>query len=148
MARAQSRGAVADPRGRLLARGQQSGPFHDRFTWPSAPIWSRDRLTGLTTIASLDELETVLAGMPRLGTLAVEAAFIDLAGFGLFNTRAGQARRVTKALALLGASLLEVPDILPTRLGGDEFLILAKPGAPGEISSSGTWKPGAASGQT
>ena len=45
-------------------------PFPERFSWPEAPIWARDRLTGLTTMAILDELETVLAEVPALGAHA------------------------------------------------------------------------------
>jgi hypothetical protein len=44
-------------------------PFAQCFGWPSAPIWARDRLTGLTTVATLDELCYVFEGFPSLGML-------------------------------------------------------------------------------
>ena len=103
-------------------------PFSERFAWPSAPIWARDRLTGLTTMAILDELETVLAGVPGLAALPIEAAFLDLAGFGDFNSRQGQVAG-DEVLATLGASLSDLDGVLPVRIGGDEFLLFGKPGA-------------------
>ena len=77
-----------------------SGPFSDRFVWPSTPIWSRDRLSRLPGLATLTELETALHGLPALGRLPMEAAFVDLAGFGEWNKDQGQARGddVIKAL--------------------------------------------------
>jgi len=104
-------------------------PFPERFSWPEAPIWARDRLTGLTTMAILDELETVLAAVPALGALPIEVAFVDLAGFGAFNSRQGQVAG-DAVLAMLGASFQALAGILPVRIGGDEFLLFGKPGWP------------------
>jgi hypothetical protein len=104
-------------------------PFPERFSWPEAPIWARDRLTGLTTMAILDELETVLAAVPALGNLPIEVAFVDLAGFGAFNSRQGQVAG-DDVLALLGGSFRTLAGILPVRIGGDEFLLFGKPGWP------------------
>ncbi len=87
-----------------------------------------DRLTGLTTMAILDELETVLAGVPGLAALPIEAAFLDLAGFGDFNSRQGQVAG-DEVLATRGASLSDLDGVLPVRIGGDEFLLFGKPGA-------------------
>lgn len=114
-------------------------PFPDRFTWPSAPVWARDRLTGLTTVATLDELGSVFEGLPSLGAEPVEAAFLDLAGFGNWNNAHGQARG-DELMSLLGASLLEIAQVLPVRIGGDEFLILAKPGSTGLAATLDAWR--------
>jgi hypothetical protein len=111
-------------------------PFPDRFSWPQAPIWARDRLTGLTTMAILDELETVLAAIPALGRQPIEVAFVDLAGFGGFNSRQGQVAG-DEVLAMLGATFRELAGILPVRIGGDEFLLFGKPGWPaGRVAAS------------
>jgi len=114
-------------------------PFPDRFAWPSAPVWTRDRLTGLTTVATLDELGHVLDGLPSLGALPMEAAFVDLAGFGQWNNEHGQARG-DELMGVLGMALRELPDVLAVRIGGDEFLILGKPGATGLDVVMSDWR--------
>jgi GGDEF domain-containing protein len=101
-------------------------PFAERFEWPSSPIWSRDRLSGLTTVATLEELELMLDGLPRLRDRRVELAFLDLAGFGAWNNAHGQAAG-DRVIALLGRTLGDLPGVLPVRIGGDEFLLLGKP---------------------
>jgi hypothetical protein len=114
-------------------------PFAERFSWPSAPIWARDRLTGLTTVATLDELGHVLEGMPSLGALDIEAAFLDLADFGKWNNTHGQSRG-DELMGVLGASLRGLSETLAVRLGGDEFLILGKPGAVGLEAAIDDWR--------
>jgi GGDEF domain-containing protein len=101
--------------------------FEERFEWPTSPVWAQDRLTGLTTMATLDELAMALERLPGLRDQVIEAAFLDLAGFGEWNTRHGQSRG-DDLLAVLGRTLSAIPEVLPVRIGGDEFLILAKPG--------------------
>ncbi len=113
--------------------------FPDRFTWPSAPVWARDRLTGLTTVATLDELGHVFDGLPRLAAESIEVAFLDLAGFGEWNNAYGQSKG-DELLTVLGRSLLEIDGVLPVRIGGDEFLILGKPGARGLSGRLDTWR--------
>lgn len=103
-------------------------PFTERFTWPSTPIWTRDRMTGLTTVASVDELAAVITTLPRLSSQPMELAFLDLAGFRAFNQRWGSQEQGDRLLGVLGAALRELPGILPVRIGGDEMLILGKPG--------------------
>jgi GGDEF domain-containing protein len=103
-------------------------PFQDRFSWPSTPVWARDRLTGLTTVATLDEFAHVLAGLDSLAAEPLDLAFLDLAGFREWNTAYGQSNG-DALLGVLGRTLLDIPRVLPVRIGGDEFLILAKPGA-------------------
>ncbi len=103
-------------------------PFSQRFAWPLAPIWARDRLTGLTTMATLDELEQVLGRVPGLGDQTMEVAFLDLAQFGKWNTDHGQMRG-DELLDVLGGSLRRLDGVLAVRIGGDEFLLLGKPSA-------------------
>lgn len=103
-------------------------PFPGRFTWPSAPVWARDRLTGLTTVATLDEVGHVLEALPGLAGEPMEVAFLDLAGFGEWNTAHGQDRG-DAVMAALGQTLLDIEGVLPVRIGGDEFVVLGKPGA-------------------
>jgi GGDEF domain-containing protein len=114
-------------------------PFAERFTWPSAPVWARDRLTGLTTVATLDELASVFEGLAPLAAQRVEGAFLDLAGFGNWNTAHGQSRG-DDLLGVLGSTLLDLPGVLPVRVGGDEFIILAKPGGSGLRATLDSWR--------
>lgn len=102
-------------------------PFARRFAWPSAPIWARDRLSGLTTIATLEELELMVGGLQGLRDQPIEAAFIDLAGFGSWNTANGQVRG-DEVIALLGRSLAVLDGAFTVRIGGDEFVLLGQPG--------------------
>ena len=103
-------------------------PFTERFTWPSTPIWTRDRMTGLTTLASVDELAAVMTTLPRLSNQPMEVAFLDLAGFRAFNQRWGSQDEGDRLLGVLGTALRDIHGMLPARIGGDEMLILGKPG--------------------
>jgi GGDEF domain-containing protein len=103
-------------------------PFHERFVWPTSPIWTRDRMTGLTTLAGVDELVAVLGSLPRVADEPMEVAFLDLAGFRAFNKRHGSQAEGDRVLALLGEALRGLPDVLPARIGGDEMLMIGKPG--------------------
>ncbi|HEX5396208.1 MAG TPA: hypothetical protein VFX74_03865 [Candidatus Limnocylindria bacterium] len=102
--------------------------FHERFTWPTTPVWTRDRMTGLTTLAGVDELVAVIGALPRLGDQPMEVAFLDLAGFRAFNKVHGSQAEGDRVLELLGGALRDLPGILPARIGGDEMLMLGKPG--------------------
>jgi GGDEF domain-containing protein len=104
-------------------------PFTQRFDWPSAPIWARDRMTGLTTLAALEELAIAMGQLPRLADEPTQAAFLDLAGFRAFNSRHGSQDEGDRLLSVLGGALRDMPGVLPVRIGGDEMLILGKPGA-------------------
>jgi GGDEF domain-containing protein len=68
-----------------------------------------------------------VAGLSRA---PIELAFIDLAGFGEWNTRFGQALgdRVLRSFAQV---LAEIPGTVSTREGGDEFVVLGAPTAGG-----------------
>jgi hypothetical protein len=118
---------------------RSSMPFSERFQWPTSPVWARDRLTGLTTMATLDEIAVVLEGLPALGGQQLDVAFLDLAGFGTWNSLHGQARG-DDVLRLLGSALGGLPGCLPVRIGGDEFLILGKPGDDGLVRALDTWR--------
>ncbi len=105
-----------------------TGPFTQRFAWPHVAPAVRDRLTGLATIAFFDELAMAVGGLPELSQLPVEFAFIDLAGFGKFNTQHGQVAG-DRALRLYAESLRRIPDALVVRDGGDEILVIGLPSA-------------------
>jgi GGDEF domain-containing protein len=102
--------------------------FPRRFTWPAAPIWTRDRMTGLTTLAAVDELVSLIATLPRLSQEPMELAFLDLAGFRAFNHLHKSQAEGDHVMSLLGAALRDLPETLTARIGGDEMLILGKPG--------------------
>jgi hypothetical protein len=68
--------------------------------------------------------------LPGLANVPVEIAFLDLAGFGAWNTAHGQAAG-DDLLALLTAQLRGLPESRTIRDGGDEFLILGAPMAAG-----------------
>jgi hypothetical protein len=104
-------------------------PFTHRFSWPTAPVWARDRMTGLTTFAAVEELAAVMGELPRLANERIDVAFLDLAGFRAFNSRHGSQDEGDRLLAVLGGALRDMPGVLPVRIGGDEMLILGKPGA-------------------
>jgi len=112
----------------LLARLE--APFADRWQWPQLAIEHRDRRSGLawgTWLADLGRLMSEVAGLSRA---RIEIAFIDLAGFGAWNTRFGQALgdRVLRSFAQV---LAEIPGTVATREGGDEFVVLGAPTATG-----------------
>jgi GGDEF domain-containing protein len=105
-------------------------PFAERWRWPQLAIEHRDRRTGLawgTWLGDLGRLMSEVAGLSRAG---IEIAFIDLAGFGAWNTRFGQALgdRVLRSFAQV---LAGIPGTVSTRDGGDEFVVLGAPTATG-----------------
>ncbi|HLY13743.1 MAG TPA: diguanylate cyclase, partial [Candidatus Limnocylindrales bacterium] len=101
-------------------------PFAQRWQWPQLAVEHRDRRTGLawgTWLADLGRLMSEVGGLARA---PIEIAFIDLAGFGLWNTRFGQplGDRVLRSFA---QTLAEIPGAVSTREGGDEFVVLGAP---------------------
>ena len=105
-------------------------PFAQRWQWPQLAIEHRDRRTGLawgTWLADLGRLMSEVGGLARA---QIEIAFIDLAGFGAWNTRFGQplGDRVLRSFA---QTLAEIPGAIATREGGDEFVVLGAPTAGG-----------------
>jgi len=107
---------------------RSTAAFTRRFAWPHVAPSVRDRLTGLPTIAFFDDIALAVAGLPELSQLPVEFAFIDLAGFGKFNTANGQVAG-DRALRLYAETLREIPDALVVRDGGDEILVIGVPTA-------------------
>ncbi len=105
-------------------------PFAQRWRWPQLAIEQRDRRTGLawgTWLADLGRLMSEVAGLARA---PVEVAFVDLAGFGEWNTRFGQplGDRVLRSFAQV---LAAIPGSVSTREGGDEFVVVGTPSATG-----------------
>ena len=106
--------------------------FTERFRWPTLPVWSRDRTTGLPMMAVFDELAVALASTSGLAQAPLELAFIDLAGFGTFNNDHGMDAG-DRALAAYASALLRLPRTMTIRAGGDELLVLGVPGERGYL---------------
>lgn len=106
-------------------------PFHERFRWPGYDRASRDRRTRLPWWAAFgDVMVRTFERVPGLATARTDLAFIDLAGFGAFNTRFGQARG-DEVLRVLGRVLADLPFSHALRDGGDEFIVIGTPGHDG-----------------
>jgi GGDEF domain-containing protein len=105
-------------------------PFADRWQWPQLAIEHRDRRSGLAWGTWLADLGRLMSEVPGLSRAPIEIAFIDLAGFGAWNTRFGQplGDRVLRSFA---QTLAEVRGTVATRDGGDEFVVLGAPTATG-----------------
>ena len=105
-------------------------PFAQRWRWPQLAIEHRDRRTGLAWGTWLGDLARLMSEVDGLSRAGIEIAFIDLAGFGNWNTRFGQALgdRVLRSFAQV---LAEIPGTVATREGGDEFVVLGAPTATG-----------------
>ncbi len=105
-------------------------PFADRWQWPQLAIEHRDRRSGLAWGTWLADLGRLMSEVPGLARARIEIAFIDLAGFGAWNTRFGQplGDRVLRSFA---QTLAAVPGTVATREGGDEFVVLGAPTASG-----------------
>lgn len=101
-------------------------PFADRFRWPAAPRWDRDRKTSLPTIAYFSDLARSLDGLPGLRRARMELAFIDLARFRDFNNRHGQVEG-DRLLRRFAFEIAGIPGARAVRDGGDEFLVLGAP---------------------
>ncbi len=105
-------------------------PFAERWRWPQLAIEHRDRRSGLAWGTWLADLGRLMSEVPGLSRAGIEIAFIDLAGFGAWNTRFGQALgdRVLRSFARV---LAGIPGTVSTRDGGDEFVVLGAPTAIG-----------------
>jgi len=113
--------------GWLLEAGR---PFADRFHWPHLALANRDRRTGLPFYAYFADLERLFAEVPGLASSEVEVAFLDLAGFGVFNNAYGMARG-DEALRAFAQALDAIPGSMAIRDGGDEFIVVGTPTATG-----------------
>ena len=81
----------------LLGAGR---PFAQRFARPHVAVMNRDRRTGIPFYGYFADLERLFQGVPGLSDAPIDVAFIDLAGFGTFNTAHGmeQGDRVLRKL--------------------------------------------------
>jgi len=100
-------------------------PFADRFRWPRVPPWMRDRHTRIPGFGHFLDLDRVLSELP-IASERVDVAFVDLAGFGPWNSAHGQAAG-DDVLAMLAAALDEIPAARAMRDGGDEFVLVGAP---------------------
>jgi len=126
---------------RLLERAAQ--PFSRRFRWPQLATQQRDRRTQLPFLGYLIDLERLYVEVGSLRDASVEIAFLDLAGFGLWNNRFGMAAG-DDVLRFLAAELRAIPDAVAIRDGGDEFVIVGPPHGTGladRMTTFRTWFP-------
>ena len=107
-----------------------SGPVVARFRWPGALKLDLDRRTQLPTFAWFADLAHNVAGVPGLATTPWDIAFVDLAGFGAFNTEHGQAKG-DDVIGEFGRALARIPGSRAIRDGGDEFVLVGTPGDEG-----------------
>jgi len=106
---------------------QATKPFVERFRWPGALKLDLDRRTQLPAYAWFADLARSIQEVPGLARAEWEIAFVDLAGFGKFNTDNGQARG-DEVIAAFGRALARIPASRAIRDGGDEFIIIGAPG--------------------
>ncbi len=109
---------------------QSTEPFPARFRWPEIATTNRDRRTGLAWYAYYADMARLCQEVPGLGDTPIEVAFLDLAGFGVFNNRHGMAMG-DAVLREFAQALAEIPGTMAIRDGGDEFLSLGAPGGTG-----------------
>ena len=107
-------------------------PFVERFRWPGALKLDLDRRTQLPSYAWFADLARSVQEVPGLARAEWEIAFVDLAGFGKFNTENGQARG-DDVIGAFGRALARVDVSRAIRDGGDEFIVI---GAPGDSTCS------------
>jgi GGDEF domain-containing protein len=105
-------------------------PFVERFRWPGALKLDLDRRTQLPSYAWFADLARSVQEVPGLARAEWEIAFVDLAGFGKFNTDNGQAKG-DEVIGAFGRALARIPACRAIRDGGDEFIVI---GAPGDSS--------------
>lgn len=105
-------------------------PFSQRFRWPQLAVEQRDRRTALPFLGYLVDLARLFREIPSLASTPVDLAFLDLAGFGVWNNRFGMAEG-DKVLRFLASELTSIPETVAIRDGGDEFVIVSAPGRTG-----------------
>jgi GGDEF domain-containing protein len=110
-------------------------PFPMRFRWPRPPRWLRDRKTSVPLFAFFEDLSNAAAEIGGLGDAASEVAFLDLIGFGDWNKVNGQ-ERGDQLLKVLADELGTISNSLVVRDGGDEFLVVGKPGLAGVLQGA------------
>ncbi len=102
-------------------------PFVDRFRWPGALKLDLDRRTQLPTYAWFADLARSIQEVPGLARVEWDVAFVDLAGFGKFNSDNGQAKG-DEVIGAFGKALGRIPGSRAIRDGGDEFVVISAPG--------------------
>jgi GGDEF domain-containing protein len=102
-------------------------PFVERFRWPGALKLDLDRRTQLPSYAWFADLARSIQEVPGLARAEWEIAFVDLAGFGKFNTDNGQAKG-DEVIGAFGRALGRIPASRAIRDGGDEFIVIGAPG--------------------
>ena len=102
-------------------------PFVERFRWPGALKLDLDRRTQLPSYAWFADLARSIQEVPGLARATWEIAFVDLAGFGKFNTDNGQAKG-DEVIGAFGRALGRIPSTRAIRDGGDEFIVIGAPG--------------------
>ncbi len=110
--------------------------FPERFAWPSVATWAMDARVNVPRYEAYLALDRLFAGVEALAAVPVEVAFVDLASFGTWNTAHGQAAG-DELLAILTGHLGTLEDERVIRDGGDEFLVLGRPGTDGLEASLG-----------
>jgi GGDEF domain-containing protein len=85
----------------------------------------RDRHTQIPGYGHFLDLDRVLGELP-VASEPIDVAFVDVAGFGAWNTAHGQVAG-DEVLTLLAATLDEIPAARVIRDGGDEFLVIGAP---------------------
>ena len=115
----------------LLAFGTWSRrPFRERFRWPHVPPWMIDGRVRVPRYEAYLADARLFESVPGLAGAPVEIAFLDMADFGTWNTRHGQAAG-DELLARLTSLLRSIPESRTIRDGGDEFLVIGSPQATG-----------------
>ena len=105
---------------------QAERPFAERFAWPHLAVMNRDRRTGLPFYGYFADLERLFQAAPGLGAASIDIAFIDLAGFGVFNNGFGM-EMGDRVLRTFAQAIARVPEAMAIRDGGDEFIVLGTP---------------------
>ncbi len=105
-------------------------PFSERFVWPHLATTNLDRRTGLPFYGYAADLARLFQAVPGLDQAPIDLAFIDLAGFGTFNTDFGMAMG-DSVLRTFAQALTKIPGSMAIRDGGDEFIVLGRPTATG-----------------
>jgi GGDEF domain-containing protein len=114
----------------LAFAGWSRRPFRERFRWPHVPPWMIDERVRVPRYEAYLVNARLFETIPGLAPAPVEIAFLDLADFGVWNSKHGQAAG-DELLAALTALLRTIPETRTIRDGGDEFLVLGAPHAVG-----------------
>jgi GGDEF domain-containing protein len=102
-------------------------PFGERFRFPQVETANLDRKTKLPFFAFFDDLARLFSELSGLAGATVPVAFLDLAGFGVFNNAYGQDTG-DGVLESLASELSKIPFSRAIRDGGDEFIVVGAPG--------------------